>query len=167
MATKSLTQVPIHVPGHWIGGEVVPSNGDMELISPVDGRLVGTVPVGTAADVDRAAKVARVALERWGAVGFSARAEVIRNLARELAARRESVATAIPTEIGVPITFARQVQAGFPPVVTAAIADLVEEVKWEEEADNALLVREPVGVVGAITPFNFPPSRSSPRSFRR
>ncbi|GAA5122172.1 aldehyde dehydrogenase family protein [Alloalcanivorax gelatiniphagus] len=156
MEIKDQTQSPPQVVGHWIDGHHVPTTDVMNVVSPVDGRTVGTVPVGTAAHVDLAVEAARNALAGWAAAGPVARAEVIRNLAAQLAERREDVAVAISTEIGVPITFARQAQAGFPPVVTAAIADLVKDVTWEEEVDNALLVREPVGVVGAITPFNFP-----------
>jgi aldehyde dehydrogenase (NAD+) len=80
----------------------------------------------------------------------------MRRLADELVARKEEIAWAISTEIGVPISFAWQAQAGFPPFVTAAMADVAEAFEWEEQVAGATLVREPVGVVGAITPWNFP-----------
>src|SRR6478735_10572984 len=145
------------VPGHWIGGTVVPGEGaTMELVSPVDGRSLGSVPLGSADTVDRAVDAARGALPSWAARGPSARAAVLRRLADELTARQEDIAWAITTEIGVPISFSRLAQAAFPPFVTTAMADLAESMEWEEQVAGALLVREPVGVVGAITPWNFP-----------
>ena len=144
------------VPGHWVAGAVVPATTTMEIVSPVDGRLVATAPLGTAADVDRAVEAARTALPGWAGLGPAARADVLGALADELSARSERIAHAISTEIGVPIVFSRLAQAAFPPLVTTAVAALAAEISWEERAGNALLVREPVGVVGAITPWNFP-----------
>ncbi|GAA1545718.1 aldehyde dehydrogenase family protein [Nocardioides humi] len=147
----------LEVPGHWIGGTVVAGPGDVrELLSPVDGRVVGRSPVGTPETVDRAVRAARAALPAWAATAPGARAEVLRRLADELTRRQEEIAWAITTEIGVPISFSRAAQATFPAIVTAATAGLVDEVEWEAERGNALVVREPVGVVGAITPWNFP-----------
>lgn len=156
MTTAGSTPAPFVVPGHWVGGQVVPADDSMYLFSPADGRVVGSAPLGTAADVDAAVVAARTALPDWAGHGPMARADVLRRLAGELETRHEEIATAISTEIGAPITFARLAQATFPPLVTAAIADLAADIAWEEEAGNALLVREPVGVVGAITPWNFP-----------
>ncbi|MER6941026.1 aldehyde dehydrogenase family protein, partial [Nocardioides sp. NPDC000441] len=144
------------VPGHWVAGNVVPATTTMEIVSPVDGRVVATAPLGTAADVDRAVEAARTALPGWAGIGPAARADVLRALAAELTARGERIAQTISTEIGVPIGFSRLAQAAFPPLVTTAVADLAAEISWEERAGNAILVREPVGVVGAITPWNFP-----------
>jgi aldehyde dehydrogenase (NAD+) len=128
----------------------------MTIISPVDGHVVGTSPLGTPPDVDAAVETARAALSGWARQDIEWRADVIRRLAEELASRSESFARAICAEIGVPISFARAAQAGFPPMVTAAIADLASEVTWHETTGSVLLLREPVGVVGAITPWNFP-----------
>ncbi|GAA4718162.1 aldehyde dehydrogenase family protein [Nocardioides conyzicola] len=148
---------PIMVPGHWIAGAVVPGDGaDLDIVSPVNGRLVATVPLGSADTVDQAVAAARAASPTWAATTPAARAAIVRRLAEELTARSEDVAQAVSTEIGVPITFARLAQAGFPPFVTAAMADVAEEFEWEEQVAGATLVREPVGVVGAITPWNFP-----------
>lgn len=144
------------VPGHWVAGTVVSATVTMEIVSPVDGRVVATAPLGTAVDVDRAVEAARTALPGWASIGPVARADTLRALASELTARRERIARTISAEIGVPIAFSRLAQATFPPMVTEAIAALAAEVSWEEQTGNALLVREPVGVVGAITPWNFP-----------
>jgi aldehyde dehydrogenase (NAD+) len=149
-------QLTYDVPGHWVAGAVVPATDTLDIVSPVDGRVVATAPLGTAADVDRAVDAARAALPAWGALDPAERADVLRLLADELITRKEQIARAISTEIGVPIAFSRLAQATFPPLVTLAVANLAGDVAWEERVDNALVVREPVGVVGAITPWNFP-----------
>lgn len=149
-------QQKTQVPGHWLGGQIVRSDDTLDIVSPVDGRVVATAPLGTATDVDQAVVAARTALPGWVAIGPEGRAETLRRLASELTVRHEDIARAISTEIGVPIAFSRLAQATFPAVVTAAIADLATEIAWEEPAGNALLIREPLGVVGAITPWNFP-----------
>jgi len=151
------THVHLTVAGHWIDGADVPGEGGTaDVISPVDGSLVASVPSGTGQDVARAVSAARAALPGWAATEPSERAAALRRLSEELTSRIEDIAQAVTAEIGVPISFSRMGQAGFPALVTAATADLEPEIAWTENVGNAVLVREPVGVVGAITPWNFP-----------
>ncbi|MEV0890694.1 aldehyde dehydrogenase family protein [Promicromonospora sp. NPDC050262] len=143
--------------GHWIDGTTVPGQGGTnDVINPATGETVAAVPAGTAADVDRAVASARAALPGWAAVEPSDRAALLRRLAEELTARNEDIAQAITAEMGAPIAFSRLGQAGFPALVTSATAELESDVAWTEKVGNSVLVREPVGVVGAITPWNFP-----------
>jgi aldehyde dehydrogenase (NAD+) len=144
------------ISGHWIGGQTVPAFATTEVVSPVDGRVVATVPSGTSDDVDLAVAAARAALPGWAATLPAERAAIIRTLGEELTARNEDIAAAITAEIGAPIMLSRFGQAGIPPVVAASVAGIVDEIAWEEEIGNSLIVRGPVGVVGAITPWNFP-----------
>jgi aldehyde dehydrogenase (NAD+) len=152
--TDTLTTLSIS--GHWIGGQIVPATATTEVVNPANGLVVATVPSGTPSDVDRAVAAARAALPGWAATPPADRAVIIQKLADELTARNEEIATAITAEIGAPIMLSRFGQAGIPPVVAASVAGIVDEIAWEEEIGNSLIVREPVGVVGAITPWNFP-----------
>lgn len=147
---------PLTISGHWIGGQIVTAVATTEVLSPVDGQIVATVPSGTSDDVDLAVVAARAAQPGWAATPPAERAVIIRKLGEELAARKEEIASAITAEIGVPVMLSRLGQAGIPPVVAASVAGIVDEIAWEEEIGNSLIVREPVGVVGAITPWNFP-----------
>ncbi|PWR09785.1 aldehyde dehydrogenase family protein [Micromonospora acroterricola] len=145
------------VTGHWIGGETVAgSAGTLPVVNPATGDVVAETPAGTAADVDRAVTAARAAFPAWAATTPHQRADVLHRLAAGLAARQEEIATAITSEMGSPIGMSRTAQVGFPAAVIESVAGLADDFAWTEEVGNSLIVREPIGVVGAITPWNFP-----------
>ncbi|RLP86705.1 aldehyde dehydrogenase family protein [Micromonospora sp. BL4] len=145
------------VTGHWIGGEIVAgSAGTLPVVNPATGDIVAETPAGSAADVDRAVAAARAAFPAWAASTPQQRAEVLRRLGAGLAARQEEIAGAITAEMGSPIGMSRTAQVAFPAAVIESIAGLADDFAWTEEVGNSLIVREPIGVVGAITPWNFP-----------
>ena len=80
----------------------------------------------------------------------------MRQIAGALAARAEEIAALISQELGMPLGQSRSIQAGLPTMSFGSMPRLLEEVAWEQEVGNSLIVREPVGVVGAITPWNYP-----------
>jgi aldehyde dehydrogenase (NAD+) len=151
------TQTELSIAGHWINGKLAPGGEQrIEVVSPANGAVIATIPSGTAHDVDAAVAAARAALPGWAATSPAERSRIIANLAQQLTERAEEVATAVTAEIGCPITLSRFGQAALPPVVTATVAGLAADFPWTEQIGNSLVVREPVGVVGAITPWNFP-----------
>ncbi|MFF0119983.1 aldehyde dehydrogenase family protein [Micromonospora arida] len=145
------------VAGHWIGGATVTGSADtLPVVNPATGEVVAETPAGTAADVDRAVVAARAAFPGWSATTPQHRADVLRRLGAGLAARTEEIAQAITAEMGSPIGMSRTAQVAFPAAVVESIAGLADDFAWTEEVGNSLIVREPIGVVGAITPWNFP-----------
>ncbi|SCF11302.1 aldehyde dehydrogenase family protein [Micromonospora chokoriensis] len=145
------------VTGHWIGGETVAGTaGTIPVVNPATGEVVAETPAGTAADVDRAVAAARAAFPAWAATTPQHRADVLRRLGAGLGARQEEIAQAITAEMGSPIGMSRTAQVAFPAAVVEAVAGLADGFAWTEEIGNSLIVREPIGVVGAITPWNFP-----------
>ncbi|MEU1588204.1 aldehyde dehydrogenase family protein [Micromonospora sp. NPDC005710] len=145
------------VAGHWIGGETITgSAGTLPVVNPATGEIVAETPAGTAADVDRAVTAARAAFAAWSATTPQHRADVLRRLGAGLAARAEEIAQAITAEMGSPIGMSRTAQVAFPAAVVESIAGLADDFAWTEDVGNSLIVREPIGVVGAITPWNFP-----------
>ena len=145
------------VTGHWIGGETVTgSAGTLPVVNPATGDVVAETPAGTAADVDRAVAAARASFPAWSATTPQHRADVLRRLGAGLAARTEEIAQAITAEMGSPIGMSRTAQVAFPAAVVESIAGLADDFAWTEQVGNSLIVREPIGVVGAITPWNFP-----------
>ncbi|WP_300015931.1 aldehyde dehydrogenase family protein [Pseudonocardia sp.] len=143
--------------GHWIGGSPDAGEGErIEVIDPATGQAVASVPAGSANDVDRAVAAARTAFREWSQVPVAERAAVVTRISEGLKARGADIAAAVTSEMGSPITFSRAVQAGLPVHTSAGVASLAGSFPWSEEIGNSLVVREPVGVVGAITPWNYP-----------
>ncbi len=142
----------------YIGGEWVDPTGDatIDVINPSTEEVVGRVPEGTAEDADRAVGAARAAFDSWSQVSPYERARYCEAIGAKLAERGDELAALISTEMGMPLKLSRMIQAGLPAGTFAAIPQLVEEIQWEEEVGNSLIVREPAGVVAAITPWNYP-----------
>ncbi len=142
----------------YIGGKWQPQagTGSIDVLSASTEEVIGSVPEGTPADVARAANAARAAFDHWSQTSVQERADWLRKLANALKERAEQIANTISQEVGSPITMATNIQAGLPVMVTNTYAQLIADVKLEQEIGNSLVVREPFGVVGAITPWNYP-----------
>jgi len=142
----------------YINGAWVPSNGTgtLEVVDSTTEEVIGAIPDGTPADVDAAVAAAAAAFPEWSAVPVEERAKVLSRLQEGVAARSEEIARLVTREVGMPLTLSTLVQAGLPVMDFATVVQGLDEVRWEEEIGNSLVVREPVGVVGAITPWNYP-----------
>jgi aldehyde dehydrogenase (NAD+) len=142
----------------YIGGEWVEPAGSetIDVLNSATEEVIGRIPQGTRADVDRAVAAAREAFESWSLVSLAERAETLRRIAAGMAARADEIAACIAQELGMPLPQCKAIQAGLPTMSFGSMPDLLEEISWEEEIGNSLVVREPVGVVGAITPWNYP-----------
>ena len=142
----------------FIGGEWVDPSGSetIDVVNASTEEVMGRIPQSTPEDVDRAVKAARAAFESWSQAPLVERANLIRAVAAGLAARADEIAATIAQEMGMPIGQAKAIQAGLPTMTFTSVPDLVENVRWQEEIGNSLVVREPIGVVGAITPWNYP-----------
>ena len=139
------------------GGWVAPAGSEaIEVVNPATEEVLGSVPAGTPADVDAAVAAARAALAGWSAVPAHERAQLMGAIAAGLQARSEELGALISSEMGMPLALSLAIQVGLPTMAFNSMAELVEQVAWEEEIGNSLIVREPVGVVGAITPWNYP-----------
>ncbi|MFJ4835643.1 aldehyde dehydrogenase family protein [Streptomyces sp. NPDC088747] len=144
--------------GMYIGGEWVPALGadTIEVVNPVDEQVIGTVPAGTAADVDHAVRAARAAFPGWAATPPAQRAARLAALRDVLAARKDEVAETVTAELGSPLAFSQAVHAAVPVLVAGSYAELAATHAFEEKVGNSTVHQEPVGVVAAITPWNYP-----------
>jgi len=143
---------------HWIDGVVAAGDGRerIEVVNPATATVIADVPAGTAADVDRAVAAAQRAFPEWSAVPVGERAAAVTRIADGIKGAVDDFAATVTSEMGSPISYAKVVQAGLPQQVASSFAAVADGFAWEEELGNALLVREPIGVVGAITPWNAP-----------
>jgi aldehyde dehydrogenase (NAD+) len=155
MATAAELQVRDEI---FIGGEWVRPAGaeTIEVVNSTTEEVMGTIPACAPADVDRAVGAAREAFESWSQTSREERAGHLAAIAAGLGERADEIATTIAQELGMPLKLSRIIQAGLPIGQFAAMPKLIEEVAWEEEIGNSRVLREPVGVLGAITPWNYP-----------
>jgi acyl-CoA reductase-like NAD-dependent aldehyde dehydrogenase len=142
----------------YIGGEWVrpAGGGRIEVVNPSTEQPLGSVPEGTPEDIDRAVRAARAAFADWSETPVELRAEVLAAIAEGLGERAQEIAELIAQEVGMPVKLARLIQAGLPQTDFASMREVIAQTRWEEEVGNSLVVREPLGVVGAITPWNYP-----------
>jgi acyl-CoA reductase-like NAD-dependent aldehyde dehydrogenase len=143
----------LYIDGAWVAPG---STGTVEVIDSATEEVIGTVPLGTAADVDAAVRAARAAFDEWSQVSVSERTKSTSRIAEALGARMGEIGELIAREVGMPLSLSMLIQAGLPISTFQSMADLAEQITWEERVGNSLVVREPVGVVGAITPWNYP-----------
>lgn len=142
-----------YVGGKWIRPEGV---GTIDVRSPATEAVIGRVPEGGAKDVDNAVTKAREALGGWMATSASARGALLQKVADELKARIEEIGRTISIEMGMPIKLATRIQAGSPVAIFSMYAKLAAEFEFEFRRGNSLILRDPIGVVAAITPWNYP-----------
>ncbi|MFD9440248.1 aldehyde dehydrogenase family protein [Streptomyces sp. NPDC060006] len=144
--------------GMYIDGEWRPAAGadTIAVVNPADGQVIGHVPAGTAEDVDAAVRAARGAFPAWAATPPAERAARIGALRDVLVARRDEIAGTVTAELGSPLKFSQAVHVGAPVAVAGSYAELAASYAFEEKVGNSTVYLEPVGVVGAITPWNYP-----------
>ena len=143
----------------YIGGEwVAPlSPDDMPVMNPATGERIGTVALGKAADVDRAVAAATAAFERFSQTSKQERLDLLRRIRAVTEARFEDLAQAMRAEMGAPITFSREMQTDAAIGHLDAFIDALEALEEREALANGdIIVREPIGVCGLITPWNWP-----------
>jgi aldehyde dehydrogenase (NAD+) len=142
----------------YIGGSWIPPHGSetIDVLDPATEETVGRIPSGDAHDVDAAVSAARRGFDEWSAHSVEERAQALERIATLLSEHAEEMAGLIATEMGAPLKIATRVQVGLPLAVLQSSGQTLREFGFEERIGNSLVVREPIGVVGCITPWNYP-----------
>jgi aldehyde dehydrogenase (NAD+) len=143
----------IYIDGAWIPSD---GAGSIDVINAGTEQVMGSIPDGTASDVDKAVAAARRAFDGWSSTPVEERQKYMVRLNEALQARSAEIAEVIAGEVGMPITWSTMIQAGLPSGNMQTFATLLDTFAFEETIGNSLVVKEPVGVVGAITPWNYP-----------
>src|SRR5262245_50098557 len=143
----------IYVNGEWVAPA---GTGTIDVINSTTEEVMGRIPECNAEDVNRAVAAARAAFDSWSTTAASDRAVVIGRIAEGLKNRQSEIAGIIAAEVGMPLPLATAVQAGMPALVMGSYAKLAADYQFEEQVGNSLIVKEPVGAVGCITPWNYP-----------
>jgi aldehyde dehydrogenase (NAD+) len=143
----------LYIDGSWtasVSGEAI------DVVNPATEEIIDRVPAGVPDDVEAAVRAARRAFPSWSQTPATERGKLLSAAAELLTERADEVARTIATDVGSPIGFALKVQTLMPAGVLAGYARLAVAHPRESRVGNSLVIREPVGVVAAITPWNYP-----------
>ena len=151
MTMHDYTRKTLFLDGRW----VTPTGTDViEVIDPATEQVIGSVPNGTAADVDAAVDAARRAFDPL--ISIAERRDRVTAVIAAMEKRLPDIAKTITQEMGAPVRIAQTVQTQVPLAVARGFADVLDTFEFEERVGNSLVIREPYGVIGAITPWNYP-----------
>ncbi|MCB1598076.1 MAG: aldehyde dehydrogenase family protein, partial [Gammaproteobacteria bacterium] len=140
-----------YIDGQWVDPQ---QPQDCPVINPATEQRIATISLGGPADVDRAVVAARRAFEAYAHSTVAERSALIGRVLDAYRRRQDEIGAAISEEMGAPLAFARRSQAGIGAAHLATMLEVLQTFRFNEERDGMLLLREPVGVCGFITPWN-------------
>ncbi|MBK8132036.1 MAG: aldehyde dehydrogenase family protein [Gammaproteobacteria bacterium] len=142
-----------YIDGAWV---TPVGTGTLEVIDASTEEVMGRVPDGIEADANRAVEAAARAFETWGQTSAPERRALLMKLREGLTARVDELGEIMAGEVGMPLAMSKNIQAGLPLVSIDNFIKILADYQFEERIENSLVVKEPVGVVAAITPWNYP-----------
>ncbi|OUS12435.1 aldehyde dehydrogenase family protein [Gammaproteobacteria bacterium 53_120_T64] len=142
----------------YINGEwVTPfAQGVLDVIDASTEEVMASVPAGLKEDAQRAVEAAAAAFESWGMTTPQQRQGYLQKLHSAMAARQDELGEVMAAEVGMPLTMAKPIQAGLPLQSVANFIKILDSYSFQETIGNSDIMKEPVGVVACITPWNFP-----------
>jgi len=143
----------LYINGTWVSPH---GTGVIDVFSSADESVMGRIPEGDAVDMERAIEAAHAAFPGWSQTSVEDRANALRRVSEQLGARSAELAEMIALETGMPLRLSQMIQVGMPVFNLNVFANAITELPLEETVGNSLVVREPIGVVGCITPWNYP-----------
>ncbi len=153
----------LYIDGAWVAPH---GRKTIEVRNAATEEVIATIPEGDADDANRAVAAARAAFDAWAATPPAERAAFLAKIHEGLKARGDEIGRIIAQEVGMPIKLATRIQAGAPIYAFGMYAKLAAQPPEEERVGNSVVVREPVGVVACITPWNYSSPPRSRRSMR-
>jgi len=143
----------LYINGQWVAPK---GNKTIDVINASTEEVMGRIPEGGEGDVNAAVAAARAAFDSWAATPAAERAAFLQKIHEGLKARMEEIGRLIAGEVGMPVKLATMIQAGSPTATFGLYAKMLGSFAFEEQVGNSLILREPVGVIAAITPWNYP-----------
>ena len=142
-----------YIDGEWVD-PITPKS--LDVINPATEEVCGHISAGSAADVDKAVKAARKAFETYSQTTREERIDLLQRVLAEYQKRFPDVAAAITEEMGAPVSLAQRAQAPIGMAHLATGIEVLKNYKFEEDRGPTRIVKEPIGVCGLITPWNWP-----------
>jgi aldehyde dehydrogenase (NAD+) len=146
-------EMQFYIDGEWVDPVVA---HPFDVIDPSTEEAYTKISLGSKADVDRAVAAARKAFVTFSQTSKAERIELLKRILAGFEARRKDVAEAITKEMGAPAKLAMNAQAGLGAGHIAKMIEVLEEFEFEHLEGTTLIAKEPIGVVGMITPWNWP-----------
>lgn len=143
----------IYINGQWTASE---GTKTISVFDSTNEEVMATIPEGTAGDVAKAAAAAKAAFNSWSTLPKADRAKFMNAIGDALGARMDEISSVISRETGMAKMLSNMIQVGIPINSFKQAAALAESFSFEKEVGSSLVVREPIGVVGCITPWNYP-----------
>ena len=143
----------IYVNGTWVPSE---GAGTIQVFDSLTEEVMATIPEGTSGDVSKAAAAAKAAFGAWSALAPADRAAYMDRIGDALAARMDEIAGAITRETGMAKPLSNVIQVGLPMNSFKTAAAVAKSFEYSRQVGSSTVVREPIGVVGCITPWNYP-----------
>jgi aldehyde dehydrogenase (NAD+) len=151
-----------YIDGQWVQPA---ERHTLDVENPATGQVCGRVALGSATDVDRAVKAARRAFGTWSQTRREQRLEVLQNVLAQYQQRSSDLAAALTEEMGAPAALAKGFQVGLGAGHLNKVIEVLKTFAFEEARGATLIVREPIGVCGLITPWNWPMNQMAVKVF--
>ena len=152
MTSELIREPLVYIGGDWVAG----GGAECEVENPATEEPTGVVTQVSRADVDQVVRAAREAFDGWANTSVPYRVRALRRLREVMTERADTFAALITREQGSPPPVARKLHVDTPLNVIDGVADALEAFPFQRRRDNSVILREPVGVVAAITPWNLP-----------
>lgn len=147
-----------YINGEWVD-PVTPRS--MDVINPATEEVCGSISIGSAADVDKAAAAARAAFNTYSRTSKQERIDLLASICEAYQKRYNDMADAISDEMGAPTKLAVNAQAAMGIAHMSTAMEILKNYEFQETAGNSMVFKEPIGVCGLITPWNWPVNQIS------
>ena len=148
------TYEQFYINGEWV--DPVEELNICEVLNPANEEVIGKVAMGSAADVDRAVIAARDAFDTYSQTSVEERLALLGKIVEVYKSKYDEIAETISSEMGAPLTLSKAAQAATGLGHFAQAIEILQSFEWEETKGRTLIRKEPIGVVGMITPWNWP-----------
>ena len=150
-----------YIDGQWVDPVDPSPSRVLDVINPATEAPAGRISLGTAADVDRAVKAARKAFASYSQTSVAERVALLERIIAEYKTRMADMAAAITEEMGAPATLAQRAQAAMGLAHLQSALAVLKDYRFQEPRGTTLITKEPIGVCGLITPWNWPVNQIS------
>jgi len=148
------TYEQFYINGEWV--DPVEGLNTCDVLNPANEEVIGRIAMGSAADIDKAVIAAKDAFDTFSQTSVEVRLALLGKIVEVYQSKYDEIAETISSEMGAPLTLSKAAQAATGLGHFAQAIEILQNFEWEETKGRTLIRKEPIGVVGMITPWNWP-----------